>query len=167
MANSKAIHEHTERSRADDLKHRHPLAWILDSSIPLPGGYRVGLDGVIGLIPGVGDIIGGGLSTWIIYQAYKQGTPKVVIARMLVNVLIDAGLGSIPLLGDIFDFIWKANVKNAELLDRYKRHPDKTYRHSAIGNAVFLVGVVTVVVLLMYLVITIVGALWNALIQSS
>lgn len=153
-------------ARDEDLKRRHWLTWLLDSSIPLPGGYRIGLDGIIGLVPGVGDVIGGGLSTWLLYQAYKQGLPKMVIARMLVNILIDAGIGSIPLLGDIFDFIWKANLKNAELLDRYKTNPDKTYRHSAIGNAVFLVGVLTVVILLMYLVITIVGALWNALIQA-
>jgi CDP-diglyceride synthetase len=153
-------------TRDEQLKRRHWLTWLMDASIPLPGGYRIGLDGLIGLIPGAGDVIGGGISTWLLYQAYKQGLPKMVIARMLVNILIDAGLGSIPLVGDIFDFFWKANLKNAELLDRYKYSPEKTYRRSAIGNAIFLVGVVAVVVLLMYLVITIVGALWNALIQA-
>lgn len=99
---------------------RRDLTWLLDNSIQLPGGLKIGLDGLIGLIPGVGDVVGGGLSTWILYQAYKQGVPKTVLARMVVNIFIDTVIGFIPLIGDLFDFIWKANAKNATLLARHK-----------------------------------------------
>ncbi|TQV71154.1 DUF4112 domain-containing protein [Exilibacterium tricleocarpae] len=102
------------------------LSWLLDSSIPLPGGYRIGLDGVIGLIPGVGDAIGGGLSAWIFYQAVKLGVPKTVLWRMLANILIDTVVGAIPIVGDLFDFVWKANQKNAELLENHRRLPADT-----------------------------------------
>lgn len=161
-----SLTEPRQKRDEEQLKHRHSLAWLLDSSIPLPGGFRIGLDGIIGLIPGIGDLIGGGLSTWLLYQAYQQNIPKMIIARMLVNILIDAGLGSIPIIGDIFDFFWKSNLRNAELLDRYRREPQKTYRHSTVANFVFLAGVVTVVVILMYIVITLISLLWNALFQG-
>src|SRR5690606_32070307 len=123
---------------------RRDLAWLLDSSIPLPGGFRVGLDGILGLIPGVGDAIGGGLSTWILYQAYQRGVPKVVMVRMVINIFIDAVLGAIPFLGDIFDFFWKANLKNATLLDNYQAAPDETVRRSTVSTVVFFVGVVVI-----------------------
>lgn len=166
MTYSERIAARQNEREGENFRRRHWLSWLLDSSIPLPGGFRIGLDGIIGLVPGVGDLIGGGLSTWLLYQAYQQNIPKMVIARMLVNILIDAGLGSIPIVGDIFDFYWKSNLRNAELLDEYRREPAKTYRHSAIGNFVFLAGVVAIVVLLMYIVITLVSLLWNALFQG-
>lgn len=166
MAQSSSVTVGQSSQKAEELRRNHWLSWLLDASIPLPGGYRIGLDGLIGLIPGVGDVIGGGLSTWLLYQAYQQGVPRMVIARMLVNILIDAGIGSVPVLGDIFDFFWKANLRNAQLLDRYRRDPRETYRRSTVANIVFLIGVLAVVVLLIYLVITLVGALWSALVQA-
>lgn len=155
-----------QQSQQEQLKRRHGLAWLLDSSIPIPGGYRIGLDGIIGLIPGVGDAIGGGLSSWILYQAYKQDVPKMVLVRMVINVIIDGALGAIPILGDIFDFYWKANLRNINLLDRYKRNPDKTYQRSTVANFFFLAGVVAVVVLVIFAVIALLELLWTALFQN-
>lgn len=96
------------------------LSWLLDNSIRLPGGYRIGLDGFIGLIPGLGDFISGLLSSLIIIKANQQGVPRIIIFRMFINVLIDTMLGSLPLVGDVFDFIWKANQKNSALLIQYQ-----------------------------------------------
>lgn len=95
------------------------LSWLLDESIPLPGGYRIGLDGFLGLIPGVGDFIGGLLSSVLIYKANQIGVPRMVLMRMIINMLIDSTVGTIPVFGDIFDFVWKANKRNAKLLAEY------------------------------------------------
>lgn len=167
MARSDNAKENQQIHDDDRLKQRHGLAWLLDSSIPLPGGYRIGLDGIIGLIPGVGDAIGGGLSSWLLYQAYKQDVPKMVLTRMVINVIIDGAVGAIPILGDIFDFYWKANLRNSRLLDRYKREPTKTYQRSTVANFLFFAGVVAVVVLVIYAVIALLDMLWTALFQGS
>ncbi|MEX1033196.1 MAG: DUF4112 domain-containing protein [Cellvibrionaceae bacterium] len=156
---SKAIDTDTE------FRQRHLLGWLLDSSIPLPGGYRIGLDGIIGLIPGVGDAIGGGLSTWIVYQAYQQNLPKMVLARMIINILIDAGLGAVPIIGDVFDFFWKANLRNARLLERYQHSPRETYQRSAVTTIGFVLGLFAVVLLLIVAVVSLVGLVWNAVVQ--
>lgn len=95
------------------------LAWLMDKSIPLPGNMRFGLDGLIGLIPGVGDALTGTVSGYIIYQAHKLGAPLSLKTRMTANALIDFTVGSIPLIGDIFDFAFKANHKNIRLLENH------------------------------------------------
>jgi hypothetical protein len=87
----------------------------MDRSIPLGGGYSIGLDPIIGLIPGIGDLIGTAVSAFIIYQAQRAGVPKATIARMMINVGIDSAVGAIPFVGDAFDFAFKANQKNLEL----------------------------------------------------
>ena len=87
----------------------------MDRSIELPGGFRIGVDPIIGLIPGVGDIIGTAVSSAIVFHAHRAGIPKTTIMRMVANVGIDAALGAIPFAGDVFDFVFKANAKNLEL----------------------------------------------------
>lgn len=91
-------------------------ARLLDSAIRLPGGFRIGLDGIVGLIPGIGDILGAGLSGYFIYAASRLGIPGSVVARMIINTLIETVIGAIPIIGDIFDFVFKANDRNARLL---------------------------------------------------
>jgi hypothetical protein len=98
---------------ADEIIER--LAWIMDGSIPLPGGFRIGLDPIIGLIPGVGDLIGTVVSSAIVLQAQRAGIPKATLMRMIANVGIDAVIGAVPIVGDLFDFAFKANAKNLEL----------------------------------------------------
>ena len=91
------------------------LAWLMDRSIELPGGFRIGVDPIIGLIPGVGDIIGTAVSAAIVFHAHRAGIPKATIMRMVANVGIDAAVGAIPFIGDAFDFVFKANAKNLNL----------------------------------------------------
>ena len=106
--------------RRADLRRRaariERFADTLDRSVRVPGSdFRVGVDGLIGLIPGVGDTIGAGLSGWLILEAARGGARRRVLARMAGNAGIDWILGSVPLIGDVFDLGYKANVKNARL----------------------------------------------------
>ncbi len=104
---------------ANARKRVHRLARLMDSSIRLPGGFRIGVDGLIGLVPVVGDFGAGGVSFYIVAQAARAGVPARVLARMVLNVALDALVGAIPVLGDVFDVAFKANLRNARLMDAY------------------------------------------------
>ena len=110
------------RASPDDVHPRlqrlRRLAWLLDRSIPL-GPYRIGLDPLLGLIPGMGDALGAGMSIIILYDAARLGTPVHVLVRMILNVLVELVIGSIPILGDLFDFAWQANHRNLALVERH------------------------------------------------
>tara|TARA_R110002110_G_scaffold415765_3_gene655329 strand:+ start:99418 stop:99912 length:495 start_codon:yes stop_codon:yes gene_type:complete len=113
------------------LKRRlQRLAWLTDSAIPLPGGYSIGLDGIIGLIPGLGDAIGAIMSGYIVVEGTRAGAPASVVIRMIGNVLLETIIGWIPFAGDLFDIVFKANQRNVALLDRYLDQPDATRRSS-------------------------------------
>ena len=102
------------------LKRTRLLSRLLDEQFRIPGTtYRVGLDGLLGLIPGIGDAAGALLSTYILYEAIRLGAPSTVLLRMLANIGIDTVGGAIPIVGDIFDMAWKTNKKNAALLHAY------------------------------------------------
>ncbi|HEY7772089.1 MAG TPA: DUF4112 domain-containing protein [Marinagarivorans sp.] len=107
----------------DDVSYEKTrrLAHLLDSQFRLPGGFRIGVDGLIGVIPVVGDAVGGALSSWILYQAYKMGLPKRALVHMGFNITVDSVLGLIPVVGDFFDFVWKANAKNMKIIEKYQR----------------------------------------------
>lgn len=105
--------------RLATLRRIRSLSRLLDNSIRLPFiNYRIGWDVIIGLVPGVGDLVGTALSTYIIVEAARLGATRGVLARMVFNVMVETVVGSIPILGDVFDAIWKANVRNMRLLER-------------------------------------------------
>ena len=96
------------------------LARLLDNSITIPGtGYKIGLDPIVGLIPGIGDLIGAVLSAYIILEAARADVPGFVLFRMVVNLGIDTLLGAVPAIGDLFDAAWKSNTRNVALLERH------------------------------------------------
>ena len=102
------------------LERIRRLVRLLDEAFRIPGTkYRVGLDGLIGLVPVAGDLITGGLALWIIREAAEMGVPRRTIKRMLWNDGLDVTAGIIPADGDIFDVAWKANVKNLALLETH------------------------------------------------
>lgn len=102
------------------LERAQKLADLLDTRFRVPGtNMRFGLDGLLGLIPGIGDTAALGLSLWIVGEAWRMGLPRSVLARMLLNVALDYLIGLIPLLGDWFDFAYKANRRNADLMLRH------------------------------------------------
>src|SRR5689334_22427922 len=97
------------------------LAGVLDDIFHIPGTkIRFGLDPIVGLVPGLGDIITGLLSFLIVFAAWQRGLPRIALSRMLANIAIDTLLGSIPILGDVFDATWKSNRMNYNLLVRYR-----------------------------------------------
>jgi len=105
----------TEKEKA--IESVEKLARLMDSQFTIPGlPYKLGLDTIIGFIPGIGDTIGLGVSGYIIAQAAKLDVPKFELARMGFNVGIDWLIGLVPLIGDLFDWGWKANNRNAAIL---------------------------------------------------
>ena len=115
------------------------LSHLLDDFLRIPGmQIRFGLDGIIGLIPGIGDILGAMASWIIILAAWLRGVPRITLARMLANVAIETIIGTIPILGDAFDIAWKANRRNYALLERsIGAVPSYGGRAGAGGAAVF------------------------------
>lgn len=107
-------------AREAALERLRRFAKLMDSQFRLPGiGYSIGIEGLIGLIPVVGDFASAMLSFYVPFEAIRMGAPWARVARMLLNILIDALVGSIPVVGDLFDFAWKANVRNVRILEKY------------------------------------------------
>ena len=132
------------------------LARMLDSAVKVPGtNIRFGLDSLVGLVPGVGDLAGAAFSGYIVLAAARLGVPASVLTRMLANLATDSVVGAIPLLGDLFDVSFKANTRNAALLDKHLGAPTSARKASrwtvvaVIGGLVLLAaGAVALTVLL-------------------
>ncbi len=114
------------------------VARWFDYAFVLPGGFRFGLAGIFGLIPGLGDLIDALVSFYIVYRAVQLGLPRVTIARMLVNVGIEGTLGAVPLVGDLFDIIFKANRRNYELLRSHMADSGRQRRNDRIFLLIIL-----------------------------
>ena len=123
------------------------LARLLDDLIRVPGtSIGIGLDPIIGLIPGVGDMLGGLMSSYILMVAAQEGVPASVLTRMLGNIALDSLVGVVPVLGDLFDFGMKSNRRNVDLLERYLATPSKTKAASrGIVALVFLAAILLIV----------------------
>jgi hypothetical protein len=119
---------------------------LLDDAIRVPGTkLRFGIDPIVGMIPGIGDLLGGAASAYIILEAARAGAPASVLLRMTMNVGMDTVVGAVPLIGDLFDFAWKSNSRNAELLARHVEAPAQTKRAS-IALVVLLLALLAAVV---------------------
>lgn len=131
------------------------LAHVLDTLFRVPGtSWRFGLDALIGLVPGVGDALTAVASYTLLFAALRYRVPKIVILRMALNLGIDYVVGSVPVLGDLFDFAWKANVRNVELLQRHRGAATR----ARTGDYLFVLGIVLGLIALL---ITCIGvAVW-------
>ena len=106
------------------LEHLRRFAFWLDEGIRLPGtGLRIGLDPILGLVPGVGDAAGAFLAVAILVEAGRRGASRLTLIRMAYNIALDALLAAVPLIGDVFDAVWKANLRNVALLERHAAGP--------------------------------------------
>lgn len=106
--------------RIANLNHIRKLSRLMDTAIRIPGiGFRIGLDPIIGLIPGAGDLISTGFSAYIIFLAARFGLPREVLNKMLFNIGLEAAVGAVPLVGDLFDAYYKSNIRNLTLLEQY------------------------------------------------
>ena len=137
MENRKGLAEHKDLQK---------LAEFLDSKFKLPGGFRIGWDGIIGFIPGIGDLLTNLVSLYIIFRAAMLGTPPSVIMRMGLNVLLDNVFDLVPVLGNFFDIFWQSNNKNIVLFERYQSEPHPTVRSSRLVVAGVL-GLITIMLI--------------------
>ena len=116
------------------LARLEALARLMDGAFVLPGtNLRFGLEAIVGLVPVAGDMIAGLVSTYLIWEARQLGAPRWLVARMLANTLLDTTIGAIPVVGDAFDVVFRANLKNMTLL---RRHLDKKGLGSAQGRVI-------------------------------
>jgi hypothetical protein len=140
------------------------LSHLLDDFIKVPGTpIRFGLDGIIGVIPGIGDILGGLASCIIIVAAWVRGVSYVTLLRMVANVVIEVGVGTIPLIGDAFDIAWRANRRNYALLTGSLYEPRKHTIQSWIFLIVLCTGLMALMLLPMLLLAWLANDLMHAL----
>jgi hypothetical protein len=143
-----------ERFRAAEARIAR-VTRLLDELIRVPGTpIRVGLDPIIGLIPVVGDVVAAGAGAWVIAEAARFGVPRVVLARMVLNLLVDLGIGAIPFLGDAYDLFFHSNTRNLELFRRHALDPAASTRN----EQAFLAGLLLLVVGLVWLALVALGA---------
>ena len=128
---------------SDDARRVQLLARALDSAIRIPGTrITFGLDSIVGLIPGAGDLASALMSGYIVLASARMGVPASVVARMILNLGVDTLVGSVTLLGDLFDVGFRANLRNAALLDRHLAEPKAVRRSSRLAVAAAIGGVI-------------------------
>jgi hypothetical protein len=135
------------------LARLRKLSWVLDRSIPV-GKWRVGLDPILGLMPGAGDWIGALLSFYVMYEGSRLGMPGGVLVKMAGNILVETLIGAVPVLGDVFDFVWQANTRNMALIEQ-NYHPElrgRPMRHVGLALFLFLALVLALMAGLLFLV---------------
>jgi hypothetical protein len=138
-----------------DLEALRRFARLLDEQFLIPGTERrFGVDALVGLVPGIGDLIGAALSTWIVIAAIRHRVPTTTIVRMLWNIAADEIVGTIPVIGDVFDVLFKENVLNVEMVlrDRDPSRPPRAWSEIAfagtvLGIVILAMSVGTLVVL--------------------
>jgi Domain of unknown function (DUF4112) len=139
-----------DRQFDDELAEQ--IAWLMDSSIQI-GPASIGLDGLIGLIPGLGDVLTNIVSAVIVMRAMQNGVHRSAILRMVLNLAIDTAVGSVPVVGDIFDFAFKANTKNLRI---YRESLSGTRKPLRDWGFILLIGVI----LLAMIVLPILGLIY-------
>lgn len=138
------------------------LAWLLDRSIPV-GRWRIGLDPILGLIPGAGDWLTALLSLYIVYEGARLGVPAKALTRMAGNILLEALVGAVPLLGDLFDFAWQANTRNLQLIEQHY-HPSlhaRPLRRIWLALATFAFAVLALLSVLVFGLVKMLQALFS------
>lgn len=117
-----------DEASVEALGRTRGLSHLLDESIRLPGGYRVGLDPIVGVLPVVGDLPASLISAYVVVEAAYLGVPRATLARMVLNVAVDLVFGSVPVAGPVFDAAWKANARNVALMEARLDEPGASRR---------------------------------------
>ncbi len=129
------------------LKRLRQISHLLDNAIRVPGTkYRFGLDPVLGLLPGGGDMAGGLLSVYIVFEAMRMGVPSDTIGQMGFNIALDLLTGTVPVVGDLFDVAWKANSMNVALLEEHIAAPEPSKTSDKIFATIVIVALIALVV---------------------
>ncbi len=167
---SKLPHQTSNKSleaKSSTLRHLRRLSHLLDNAIPIPGTrYRIGLDPILGLLPGGGDLLSTIFSAYIVFRAAQIGLPRASLGQMVLNILVDTLSGSVPVLGDLVDATWKANVKNIRLLEEHLDVPEAQYKTDWWFLAFLLGGLFLIMGVVVTISVTIVGWLLGVLTGS-
>ena len=132
-----AIHS----SHMPRLKRLRQISQLLDGAILIPGTkQRIGLDPILGLIPGGGDTVSAALSGYIIIEAARMGLPREALMRMVTNLVLDTVVGSVPVLGDIFDVFSKANLRNMQIVESHAQAPAPSAKADKLFIALLIIG---------------------------
>jgi hypothetical protein len=166
MSQSPQLSSVTTHPKVASIQRLHKFSRLLDNAIPIPGTtYRIGLDPILGLVPGVGDFVGTALSAYIVIEAARLGVPRATLGRMVFNILLEGLVGAVPVLGDLFDFAWKANTQNMALLDAHLNVPYKSKKANRwfiflllAGLLIFGIGIVSFSVLVIRLLVSAVSS---------
>lgn len=130
-------------SKLATLNRLRKFSRLLDNAIGIPGTkFRVGLDPILGLIPGGGDFLGTVLSAYLVIEAARLGLPKETLFKMVSNIVLESAVGTIPVVGDLFDVAWKANTKNFELLETHLNIPQEVEKQNYWFIVLLIAGLV-------------------------
>jgi hypothetical protein len=130
---------------SSSLQRLRQMSHWLDNAIAIPGtDYRLGLDPILGLLPGGGDLLTGLMSVYIVFEAVRMGLPAATLGRMGFNILLDTLSGTVPVLGDLFDVTWKANSQNVALLEKHMADPTP----SRAADKLFALGLIVALIAL-------------------
>jgi len=134
------------KSQTASLRRLRQISHLLDNAIPIPGTrYRIGLDPILGLIPGGGDLIGSIFAGYVVFKSAQLGVPQETLIKMAANIVLDTVAGTVPVAGDLLDVGWKANVKNMELLDAHVGSPEPGKKADWLFVAALLLGLTLIV----------------------
>ncbi|WP_017655485.1 DUF4112 domain-containing protein [Fortiea contorta] len=151
--------------KAPTLKRLRQLTWLLDNAVTIPGTkIGIGLDPILGLIPIGGDFLGVMLSCYIVLEAARLGAPKATLGRMVFNIIVDGLVGTIPVIGDFFDFAFTANTNNFKLLEEYLKFPGQNKSADGWFILVLLLGLLVLAIVLVAIPVILIRLLWQALI---
>jgi Domain of unknown function (DUF4112) len=151
-------------SHIANLQRIRQLSNLLDNALPIPGtNYRIGLDPILGLVPGGGDLITMLFSAYMIITAAQMGIPQEKLVMMVSNIIIDTFAGSVPVVGDLFDVAWKSNMKNLELLENHLGSPQTTTTVNWWFVGGILAGLLLIMLLIISLSVAVIGWLFGAI----
>lgn len=164
MPDSSSQFSHLAPDATSSLRRLRQLSRVLDKAITIPGTkVSVGLDPILGLVPVGGDVLTLVFSGYIILEAAKLGASKATLGRMILNLIIDSLVGSLPVAGDLFDFAWKSNEYNIKLLEEHLKSPRSTQKADtwfvlAVGFGLLLIGIVLITI-----PVVLISVLWRVL----
>lgn len=155
------------KSQIASLRRIRRISHLLDNAIPIPGTpYRIGLDPILGLLPGGGDLIGGIFAGYVVFKSAQLGVPQETLIKMAANIVFDTVAGTVPVAGDLLDVAWKANVKNIELLDAHLGSPEPGKKADWLFVAALLLGLALIIGGIIFLTVMLLGWLFRALTGS-
>ncbi|MEG4852645.1 DUF4112 domain-containing protein [Microcoleus sp. B5-D4] len=152
------------QSHVASLRRLRRISHLLDNAIPIPGTkYRIGLDPILGLIPGGGDLISSIFAGYVVFKSAQMGVPQETLVKMATNIVFDTVAGTVPVAGDLLDVAWKANVKNIELLDAHLGSPEQGKKADWLFVAALLLGLILIVGGVIFLSVMLFGWLFQVI----